>query len=104
MPCGAGGVVRTSGGTGVLLDVAALADEVVLGLVAGEAALGLGTELGAVALGSAGNLALGKHCGGSASAAARFEVCGVVDALVVGAVRGKQRWMKQLTRFLAELR
>ena len=58
----------------MLLDVAALADEVVLGLVAGEAALGLGTELGAVALGSAGNLALGKHGGGSASAAARFEV------------------------------
>ena len=93
------GGVRTGGGTGVLLDVAALADEVVLGLVAGKAALGLGAELSSVALGSAGNLALGKHGGGSASTAARFVVVRSVNCRVVGAVRGKQRWMKQLTRF-----
>jgi hypothetical protein len=53
----------TSGGTGVLLDVAALADEGVLGLGAGEAALGLGADLGRQALGSAGKGALRNHGG-----------------------------------------
>ncbi len=47
----------------MLLDVTALADEVVLGLLAGKAALALGAELGTDALGSAGNLALRNHGG-----------------------------------------
>ena len=49
----------------MLLDVTALADEVVLGLLAGKAALALGAELGTDALGSAGNLALRNHGGGN---------------------------------------
>lgn len=51
----------TSGGTGVLLDVAALADESVLGLGAGQTTLGLGADLGIDARHGAGNLALREH-------------------------------------------
>ena len=63
----------------MLLDVAALADEVVLGLVAREAALALGAELGTDALGGAGNLALRNHGGGNwwARAGVNSRWCGV---------------------------
>jgi hypothetical protein len=65
----------------VLLDVAALADKVVLGLGAGEAALGLGAELRDEARGSARNLALHKHGGGNASSATRVEVVRCVNGV-----------------------
>ncbi len=64
----------TSGGAGVLLDVAALADEVVLGLGAGQTTLGLGPELRIDARHGAGNLALRVHGGDNASTASRLEV------------------------------
>lgn len=64
----------TSGGTGVLLDVAALADEAVLGLGAGKTTLGLGPELRIEARHSASNQALWEHGAGNPSAAIYLEV------------------------------
>lgn len=88
----------TSGGTGVLLDVAALADEGVLGLVAGQTTLGLGPELRIDARHGAGNLALRVHGDENASTASRFVV---VRAVCVNGERELQdrAKMKQLTRF-----
>lgn len=68
----------TGGGLSVLLDVAALTDEVVLGLGAGEAALGLGPELGSEARHSASDLALGNHCGGGGFDGDELRGCVVV--------------------------
>jgi hypothetical protein len=94
----AGGL--TGGGFGVLLDVAALADEVVLGLDAGEAALGLGAELGAEALGSAGELALRVHGCGYAVVGSSVRRGGVFGSIqvqlkdeAIGPLLAELRWL-----------
>lgn len=92
--------VLTGGGFGVLLDVAALADKVALGLGGGEAALGLGAELGAEALGSAGKLALRVHgCGyGVVGDSIRVVVCPGASKVqledeAIGPLLAELRWL-----------
>lgn len=52
---------RTGGASGVVLDVLALLDELVLGGGAGEATLSTGAGLGGEARGAANGLSGGKH-------------------------------------------
>lgn len=67
------GRVPTSGSLGVLLDVLALLDELVLGGGAGKAALRRGAELSRKARSAAGDLACSEH----------GEGCGCCDSFVV---------------------
>jgi hypothetical protein len=92
--------VLTGGGLGVLLDVTALADEAVLGLDASEAALGLGAELGAEALGGAGELALRVHCCGYAVVGDSVRCGGVYGSIqvqlkdeAIGPLLAELRWL-----------